>query len=152
MKIIKNFLIPILAIILFIIGCIKVNIVNTKSLSPIGNAEDNFKVVSKEFGQDFEEFIKDNSPIKIYLGEENDGLAMVKLYDKEINLTNDNLFMDSIKGIEGYIENTFNNLKDKINKNTKTNNESEGNYKLINKEINSDFDKNVDEFIKNISK
>ena len=75
-----------------------------------------------------------------------------ELYNKEINLTNDNLFMDSIKGIEGYIENTFNNLKDKINKNTKTNNESEGNYKFINKEINSDFDKNVDEFIKNISK
>ena len=152
MKIIKNFLIPAVSVILLIIGCVKVNIVNTESLAPLGNTDDNFKVVSAEFGEDFQEFIKDNSSVKIYIGEEDDGLATVKLYNKEINLTSDNLFMNSVKKIGNCINNTFISIKDKINKNTKTNNKSEENDNFINEDNKSDFDRNIDEFIENINK
>ena len=102
MKIVKNFFIPIFAVILLIIGFVKINIINTESLSPLGNTNDNFKVVSEEFGEDFQEFIKDNSMVKIYVGEKNDGLATVKIYNKEIKLTSDNLFMNTIKKVREY--------------------------------------------------
>ena len=107
MKIIKKILIPIFAVILLIVGFVKINIINTESLSPLGNTDDNFKVVSEEFGEDFQEFIKDNSTVKIYVGEKKDGLATVKIYNKEIKLTSDNLFMNTIKTAGEYINNAF---------------------------------------------
>lgn len=124
MKIIKRLLIPIFALIVLIIGFVKINIINTESLAPLGNTDDNFKVVSEEFGDDFKEFIKDNSAVKIYLGEKDDGLATVKLYNKEIKLTSNNFFMNSIKKLGKQISDTFFYIKNKINKSTKTNNEN----------------------------
>ena len=126
---------------------VKINIVNTESLSPLGTTDDNFKVVSTEFGEDFQEFIMDKSPVKIYVGEKNDGLATVKVYDKSINLTNNNFLINSIKTLGSYISNTCSSLKDKIIKITKTKNEN-----IKNEDNNkSEFDKSVDEFIKNNS-
>ena len=126
---------------------VKINIVNTESLSPLGTTDDNFKVVSTEFGEDFQEFIMDKSPVKIYVGEKNDGLATVKVYDKSINLTNNNFLINSIKTLGSYISNTCLSLKDKIIKITKTKNEN-----IKNEDNNkSEFDKSVDEFIKNNS-
>ena len=145
MKIIKNFLIPILAVILLLTGCIKINIINTESLSPLGNTDDNFKVVSEEFGEDFQEFIKDNSVVKIYVGEKNDGMATVKFYNKYINLTNNNFIMNFIKDLATYTNKAYINIRDKISGITKNNKEN-SNYKE------SDFDKNINEFIKNNSK
>ena len=146
-KLIKKYFVPLVAVILLIIGFVKINIVNTESLSPLGTTDDNFKVVSTEFGEDFQEFIMDKSPVKIYVGEKNDGLATVKVYDKSINLTNNNFLINSIKTLGSYISNTCSSLKDKIIKITKTKNENiktEDNNK-------SEFDKSVDEFIKNNS-
>lgn len=158
MKIIKKILIPIFAVILLIVGFVKVNIINTESLSPLGNTDDNFKVVSEEFGEDFQEFIKDNSTIKIYVGEKNDGLATVNIYNKEIKLTSNNLFMNTIKKFRKYVGNAFINIKDKINKSTETNNEyNEYNENSQNsknsgvKDNKSEFDKSVDDFIENIN-
>ena len=151
MKIVKNFFIPIFAVILLIIGFVKINIINTESLSPLGNTDDNFKVVSEEFGEDFQEFIKDNSMIKIYVGEKNDGLATVKIYNKKIKLTSDNLFINTIKTVGEYIGSTFANIKDKINKSTKTNSEYNKNIEIKDEDNKSDFDKSVDDFIENIN-
>lgn len=151
MKIIKKFLIPMFAVILLIIGFVKINIINTESLSPLGNTDDNFKVVSEEFGEDFQEFIKDNSTVKIYVGEKNDGLATVKIYNKEVKLTSDNLFMNIIKTVGKYVNNAFINIKDKINKSTKTNSEYNENSTKIDEDNKSDFDKSVDDFIENIN-
>ena len=146
-KLIKIYFIPLISIILLIIGFVEVNIINTESLSPLGTTEDNFKVVSDEFGEDFQEFIMDKSPVKIYVGEKNDGLATVKVYDKSINLTNNNFLINSIKTLGSYISNTCSSLKDKIIKITKTKNEN-----IKNEDNNkSEFDKSVDEFIKNNS-
>ena len=146
-KLIKKYFVPLVAVILLIIGFVKINIVNTESLSPLGTTDDNFKVVSTEFGEDFQEFIMDKSPVKIYVGEKNDGLATVKVYDKSINLTNNNFLINSIKTLGSYISNTCSSLKDKIIKITKTKNEN-----IKNEDNNkSEFDESVDEFIKNNS-
>ena len=146
-KLIKKYFVPLVAVILLIIGFVKINIVNTESLSPLGTTDDNFKVVSTEFGEDFQEFIMDKSPVKIYVGEKNDCLATVKVYDKSINLTNNNFLINSIKTLGSYISNTCSSLKDKIIKITKTKNEN-----IKNEDNNkSEFDKSVDEFIKNNS-
>lgn len=144
-KLIKIYFIPLISIILLIIGFVEVNIINTESLSPLGTTEDNFKVVSDEFGEDFQEFIMDKSPIKIYVGEKNDGMATVKFYNKYINLTNNNFIMNFIKDLETYTNKAYINIRDKISGITKNNKEN-SNYKE------SDFDKNINEFIKNNSK
>lgn len=144
-KLIKIYFIPLISIILLIIGFIEVNIINTESLSPLGTTEDNFKVVSDEFGEDFQEFIMDKSPIKIYVGEKNDGMATVKFYNKYINLTNNNFIMNFIKDLATYTNKAYINIRDKISGITKNNKEN-SNYKE------SDFDKNINEFIKNNSK
>ena len=144
-KLIKIYFIPLISIILLIIGFVEVNIINTESLSPLGTTEDNFKVVSDEFGEDFQEFIMDKSPIKIYVGEKNDGMATVKFYNKYINLTNNNFIMNFIKDLATYTNKAYINIRDKISGITKNNKEN-SNYKA------SDFDKNINEFIKNNSK
>lgn len=144
-KLIKIYFIPLISIILLIIGFVEVNIINTESLSPLGTTEDNFKVVSDEFGEDFQEFIMDKSPIKIYVGEKNDGMATVKFYNKYINLTNNNFIMNFIKDLATYTNKAYINIRDKIGGITKNNKEN-SNYKE------SDFDKNINEFIKNNSK
>ena len=131
-KLIKIYFIPLISIILLIIGFVEVNIINTESLSPLGTTEDNFKVVSDEFGEDFQEFIMDKSPIKIYVGEKNDGMATVKFYNKYMDLAT-------------YTNKAYINIRDKISGITKNNKEN-SNYKE------SDFDKNINEFIKNNSK
>jgi hypothetical protein len=151
LKIIKKILIPIFAVILLIVGFVKINIINTESLSPLGNTDDNFKVVSEEFGEDFQEFIKDNSTVKIYVGEKKDGLATVKIYNKEIKLTSDNLFMNTIKTAGEYINNAFININDKINKSTKTNSEYNEDSVKTDEDDKNDFDKSVDDFIENIN-
>ena len=144
-KLIKIYFIPLISIILLIIGFVEVNIINTESLSSLGTTEDNFKVVSDEFGEDFQEFIMDKSPIKIYVGEKNDGMATVKFYNKYINLTNNNFIMNFIKDLATYTNKAYINIRDKISGITKNNKEN-SNYKE------SDFDKNINEFIKNNSK
>ena len=144
-KLIKIYFIPLISIILLIIGFVEVNIINTESLSPLGTTEDNFKVVSDEFGEDFQEFIMDKSPIKIYVGEKNDWMATVKFYNKYINLTNNNFIMNFIKDLAIYTNKAYINIRDKISGITKNNKEN-SNYKE------SDFDKNINEFIKNNSK
>ena len=144
-KLIKIYFIPLISIILLIIGFVEVNIINTESLSPLGTTEDNFRVVSDEFGEDFQEFIMDKSPIKIYVGEKNDGMATVKFYNKYINLTNNNFIMNFIKDLATYTNKAYINIRDKISGITKNNKEN-SNYKE------SDFDKNINEFIKNNSK
>ena len=144
-KLIKIYFIPLISIILLIIGFVEVNIINTESLSPLGTTEDNFRVVSDEFGEDFQEFIMDKSPIKIYVGEKNDGMATVKFYNKYINLTNNNFIMNFIKNLATYTNKAYINIRDKISGITKNNKEN-SNYKE------SDFDKNINEFIKNNSK
>lgn len=67
-----------------IIGLIKVNIVNTKILSPIGNGDENYKLVYKELGEEFANFIRDDASIKIY--EEDSKITMIRAFGKNYTL------------------------------------------------------------------
>ena len=70
---------------------------------------------------------------------------------KEIKLTSDNLFMNTIKTAGEYINNAFININDKINKSTKTNSEYNEDSVKTDEDDKNDFDKSVDDFIENIN-
>ena len=81
----KKVLIGILVFfIILIVGFIQINVINTKALSPIGNGEDNYELVKEEFGEDFEEFIKDNSEIKIYTPNDEIESTTIKIMIKNL--------------------------------------------------------------------
>jgi hypothetical protein len=99
-KVIKGYIskkiLPLFLILFFIlIGIIKIDMINTKALSPLGNTTENYKIVSDEFGEDFSNFIKDNSFLKIYKESEKDILVKVGEYDFRIN--NQSIFTKKIE-------------------------------------------------------
>lgn len=139
----KKFIIPILAIVIVVlIGFIQINIINTKALSPIGNSEDNYKLVSTEFGEDFTEFIKDNAEVKIYTEEEEEG-ASVKVAGKEIRLKKENPFIKVFVVAGSKVKDGFVSVKDKVDNKIKDINKN--NAEKENK--NSKLDSTVDDFI-----
>ena len=110
----KKYLFFSIIAILIIISIVRINIINTEILSPVGNFQDNFDKINKEFGEDFSEFIMDKSPIKIYLGEEGDNSATVKLNKKEINLTKNNPFLKVFNPVIDYFNNSYKKIEEKI--------------------------------------
>lgn len=111
----------IFALIVFI-GFIQINIVNTKALSPIGNGEDNYELVKEEFGEDFEEFIKDNAEVKIYTSSEEGENTTIKLGDRELMISTDNPITEKFYMLGSSIYNSFNSISNKINGKIKENN------------------------------
>ncbi len=83
--------------ILFLIlsGIIKVDMINTKALSPLGNTNENYKIVNEKFGEDFSKFIKDNSFLKIYKEPGKD--ILVRLGDSEFKIRNKSVFVEKIE-------------------------------------------------------
>lgn len=75
---------------------IKINIINTKALSPVGNTDDNKKLVNTEFGEDFNSFIQDNSNIKIYDNEDEKGY-LVTINDNKIRIKEESYLVNIIK-------------------------------------------------------
>lgn len=129
----KKGIIPTILFIMVMIGCIIVNIKNTEALSPFGNTIDNYQIVTKEFGEDFSEFIKDKANIKIYLNKEED-TAQVQIGKNEIKFTQNNIFITKIKSIGNFfikqiskIENTL----EKITENTEENKKSKSKIDII---------------------
>ena len=129
----KKGIIPTILFIMVMIGCIIVNIKNTEALSPFGNTIDNYQNVTKEFGEDFSEFIKDKANIKIYLNKEED-TAQVQIGKNEIKFTKNNIFITKIKSIGNFfikqiskIENTL----EKITENTEENKKSKSKIDII---------------------
>ena len=101
--------------IIVLVGFIKINIVNTKALSPIGNGEDNYQLVKEEFGEEFQEFIKDKSEIKIYTKSSKSDNMTIKVLNKEYIVKTDNVVTRSFYNLGEII---YNNL-DEITKNIK---------------------------------
>ena len=129
----KKWIIPTILFIMVMVGCIIVNIKNTEALSPFGNTIDNYKIVTKEFCEDFSEFIKDKANIKIYLNKEED-TAQVHIGKNEIKFTKNNIFITKIKSIGNFfikqiskIENTL----EKITENTEENKKSKSKIDII---------------------
>ncbi len=78
-------MLPVIILALIVLGgIIKVNIINTKSLSPLGNTKQNYELVSEEFGEDFSNFIKDNSTIKIY--KEDNKQLLIRIGNKDLRI------------------------------------------------------------------
>ena len=138
----KYFIFSIISIFI-IISVIKINIINTEILSPVGNFQDNFNKINEEFGEDFSEFIMVKSPVKIYLGEEGDNSATVKVNKKEINLTKNNPFLKIFNPIIDFFESSYKNLKEKFN----TNQEED---KGVVKKEKSELENVVDDFINSL--
>ena len=110
---------------LILIGFVQINIVNTRALSPIGNGEDNYQLVKEEFGEDFEEFIRDNAEIKIYTTDENNENTTIKVSDKEFMINANNPVTEKIYMLGSSIYNGFNSIKNKINDKIKTDDKDE---------------------------
>lgn len=131
-----------------LVGFIRINIINTKALSPTGEGENNYEIISNEFGDDFKEFIKDDAEIKIYIPTEEEDKMTVKIADKEIYINDDNVFLNKIKEAANFAYNKISsfadNIIDKLNINDKNNTEDNKNS------TQDDLDKIVDEFIKEI--
>lgn len=80
---------------LVLIGIIKVDMINTKALSPLGNTNENYTIVNEKFGEDFSKFIKDNSFLKIYKEEGKD--VLVRLGDSEFKIRNKSDLIEKIE-------------------------------------------------------
>ncbi|MBB6714672.1 hypothetical protein [Clostridium gasigenes] len=144
----KKFAISMFIIILLgIVGFIRINIINTKALSPIGNTEDNYALVSEEFGEDFTEFIKDNADVKIYTGEGEED-ASIRIKEKELRLKKENPFIKVVITAGTKIENAFLSGKAKIDNKIKDINKNNTEKENTNKEL----DSKVDDFIKSRGK
>ncbi|MGL4774088.1 MAG: hypothetical protein ACRC2K_11020 [Clostridium sp.] len=91
-------------------GFIKINLINTRALSPLGNANENYKVISEEFGKDFSEFVKDNSDVKIY--REENGEYLVKAFNEDYRVTTTSSFVENLKSIGEGILGTINDIVD----------------------------------------
>jgi len=89
---------PAFLILFFVLlGIIKVDVINTKALSPLGNTNENYELVSEKFGGDFSNFIKDNSFLKIYKESEKD--ILVRLGDNNFKIKNESVFINKIEEI-----------------------------------------------------
>ncbi|MCE5220717.1 MAG: hypothetical protein LLF98_05470 [Clostridium sp.] len=87
---------PAFLILFFVLaGIIKVDVINTKALSPLGNTTENYNLVSEKFGEDFSNFIKDNSFLKIYKELGND--TLVRLGDSNFKIKNESVFINKIE-------------------------------------------------------
>lgn len=139
----KKKIMPIIIIVFVgLAGFIKINIINTKALSPIGNAKDNYALVSEEFGEDFTEFIKDNAQVKIYAGDGNED-STIRVNEKEFRLKKENPFLIVAARVGTKIKDGFVSVKEKIDsKVTDINNNNEQKD-----DVNSELDKTVDDFI-----
>ncbi len=82
---------------IILIGIIKIDMINTKALSPLGNTNENYRLVSNEFGEDFSNFIKDNSFLKIYKESEKD--VLVKIGNNDFRINNQSSFIQKIEDI-----------------------------------------------------
>ena len=95
--IVKKVLPAFLILFLVLVGIVKVDMINTKALSPLGNTNENYKLVKEKFGEDFSNFIKDNSFLKIYKESEKD--ILVRLGESDFEIKNQSVFIEKIEGI-----------------------------------------------------
>ncbi|MBS5937186.1 MULTISPECIES: hypothetical protein [Clostridium] len=106
------------------LGFIKINTINTRALSPVGNTEDNYELVKEEFGEEFQEFIKDDAEVKIYTSKDDENNPSVKIGNKEFIIDLNNRVTKQMYNIGGFIYNGFNNIINKFDKKSDNNNET----------------------------
>lgn len=93
----RNVLPAFFILFIILVGIIKIDIINTKALSPLGNTNENYKLVSEEFGEDFSNFIKDDAFLKIY--KESEKETLVRFGDSDFKINNESVFIKKIEEI-----------------------------------------------------
>lgn len=73
-------------VIIVVMGLIKVDVININVLLLFGNINENYKIVSEEFGEDFFNFIKDNLFLKIYKEDGDD--ILIRLGNSDFRIIN----------------------------------------------------------------
>ena len=125
-----------------LLGFIQINIINTKALSPIGNGEDNYELVKDEFGEDFEEFIKDDAEIKIYTPNDNIENTTIKVKSKEYIINMNNKITEGFYNMGGFIYNGFDSIINKVSGKIKKDNTKENSNQDLDNIINDFLEKN----------
>ena len=96
-KYILKKVIPIFILILIVgVGLIRINIINTRALSPLGNTKQNYELVSEKFGKDFADFIRDDSFLKIY-DESDEGKVLIRIGDTEFKISSESEIIEYLK-------------------------------------------------------
>ena len=126
--------------IITLLGFIQINVTNTKALSPVGNGEDNYELVKEEFGEDFEEFIKDDAEIKIYIPNDNNENTTVKVKSIEYIINMNNKITEGFYNMGGFIYNGFDSIINKISGKIKKDKKEEN--------LNQDLDNIINDFLK----
>jgi len=87
-----------------ICGLAKINMTNTRALSPLGNTNENYEIVSEEFGEDFSNFIRDNSEIKIYKDEQD---IIIRIGEENFRINDKSAFKEDIEKAISKIKKIF---------------------------------------------
>lgn len=105
---IKKVIIVISLIIIFIItliGLAKINIVNSKTLSPLINNYEEYNIEEKELYESYSDFIKDETLLKIY--NKKNGDILVRVGEKDYVIKDNLTFKQVIKNIFSKIGELF---------------------------------------------
>lgn len=106
---------PALLILFFVmVGIIKVDLINTQCLSPLGNTNENYEMISKEFGSDFSNFIKDNSFLKIY--KENGSCILIRLGNEDFKINDKSSLVEKAEDLIKSIGNKIDGVRNTVNK------------------------------------
>jgi hypothetical protein len=95
--ILKKVLPVVFIVVCVFIGIIRIDVINTQALSPLGNTNENYKLVSDEFGEEFSNFIKDNSFLKIY-NEAGQGV-LVRLGNSDFIIKDQSIYIKKLQEI-----------------------------------------------------
>jgi hypothetical protein len=95
-----------------IVGIGRINIINTKALSPLANTNENYEKIKEELGEEFSDFIKDNAQIKIY--NQPPGDILVRAWDKDFTIRIDSDIKSATSNISDKIGGFFSEIKNKI--------------------------------------
>ncbi len=111
MKLIKKirYSIVVISLIIVIIGLVKINIINTKALSPLGNSKENYERIKESFGEEFSSFINDNALIKIYEDDSVDGI-LVRIGESDYKIRKQSYIIDKLESVLESIEDMSNNF------------------------------------------
>lgn len=96
-----------ISIIAVIIGLVRINIINTEALSPLGNSKENYEKIKDSFGDDFADFINDNSEVKIYKEEDDD--ILIRIGKENYKIRKQSYLIELFYEAEEYVEDVFNN-------------------------------------------
>lgn len=92
-----------LILIAVLVGLVKVNMVNSKILSPLNNNYNNLDLDEKKLYEKYSDFIKDNTYLKIY--KESNRKYLIKLGKNDY-------IVDTGLGIKGTTKNIFNKIEE----------------------------------------